>query len=69
MALNREDSDQYTLPFHLPSGDYNVSVYDIEPNGTILSGVAYPAYTRNGFTVSGAQDQSELLLWSKIMQT
>ena len=64
VALNREDSNHYTLPFRLPAGDYNVFVYDIEPNGTILSGVAYPAYTRNEFTVPGAQDHGELLLWS-----
>ena len=68
MALNREASDHYTLPFRLPAEDYNVSVYDIEHNGTVFSGVAYPAYTVNEFTVSGAQDQGELLLWSKIMQ-
>ena len=60
VALNREDSDHYTLPFSLPAGRYRVSVYDIEPNGTILSGVVYPAYTVNEFTVSGAQDQGEL---------
>ena len=69
VALNREDSDHYTLPFSLPAGRYRVSVYDIEHNGTVLSGVVYPAYTRNEFTVSGVQDQGELLLWSKIMQT
>ena len=68
VALNREDSDRHTLPFSLPAGRYRVSVYDIEHNGTVLSGVACPAYTRNEFTVSGAQDQGELLLWSKIMQ-
>ena len=62
VALNREASDHYTLPFRLPAGDYRVFVYDIEPNGTILSGVAYPAYTVDRFTASGAQDQSELLL-------
>ena len=67
VALNREASDHYTLPFHLPAGRYRVSVYDIEHNGTVLSGVVYPA-TVNEFTVSGAQDQGELLLWSKIMQ-
>ena len=62
VALNREDSDHYTLPFRLQAGNYRVFVYDIEPNGTILSGVAYPAYTVDRFTASGAQDQSELLL-------
>ena len=68
LALNREDSRHYTLPFSLPAGRYRVSVYDIEHNGTVLSGVVYPAYTVNEFTVSGAKDQGELLLWSKIMQ-
>ena len=68
MALNREASDYYTLPFRLPAGRCRVSVYDIEHSGTVLRGVVYPAYTRNEFTVSGAQDQGELLLWSKIMQ-
>ena len=61
MALNREDSDRHTLPFSLQTGRYRVSVYDIEHNRTVLSGVAYPAYTVNEFIVSGAQDQGELL--------
>ena len=61
VALNREDSDHYILPIHLPPGRYRVSVYDIEHNGTVLSGVAYPAYTSD-FTASGAQNEGELLL-------
>ena len=61
MALNREASDHYTLPFHLPAEDYNVFVYDIEHNGTVLSGEAYPAYTIDNYATSSATNEGELL--------
>ena len=43
LALNRTASLDYALPFDLPSGHYRVLVYDIESDGTLASGVGYPA--------------------------
>ena len=43
LALDRETSRDYTLPFSLSPGGYRVFVYDIEHDGTLSSGVSYPA--------------------------
>ena len=43
IPLNRSVSNNYTLPFTLYPGQYRVFVYDIEQDGTLHSGVGYPA--------------------------
>jgi hypothetical protein len=43
LALDTNASLNYILPFDLYTGQYRVYVYDIEQNGTLSSGVAYPA--------------------------
>lgn len=43
VALNRSTSLSYTLPFGLSPGLYRVLVYDIEHDGTLSTGVGYPA--------------------------
>ena len=43
LALDRETSRDYTLPFSLSPGGYRVFVYDVEQDGTLPSGVSYPA--------------------------
>ena len=43
LALDRNTSHNHTLPFNLSPGNYNVIAYDIEDNGTLFSGVGYPA--------------------------
>ena len=46
LALDRETSQNYTLPFDLYPGHYRVCVYDIEQNGALHNGVGYPAVTQ-----------------------
>ena len=53
LALDRETSRDYTLPFSLYPGGYRVFVYDIEHDGTLLSGVSYPA-VRSELTIDGS---------------
>ena len=43
LALDRNTSLNYTLPFNLYPGQYRVFVYDIESDGTLSNGVGYPA--------------------------
>ena len=45
LALDRETSRDYTLPFSLSPGGYRVFVYDIGQDGTLPIGVSYPAVT------------------------
>ena len=44
LPLDRNTSLNYTLPFSLGAGRYNV--YDIESDETLASGVGYPAVNR-----------------------
>ena len=50
LALDRNTSHNYTLPFDLYPGHYRVHVYDIERDGTLHNGVGYPAVTEELFT-------------------
>ena len=43
LALDRDTSQNYTLPFHLYPGHYRVFLYDIEQDATPHNGVGYPA--------------------------
>ena len=43
LALDRNTSHNYTIPFILNGGRMAVFVYDIESDGTLASGVGYPA--------------------------
>ena len=52
LALDRETSHDYTLPFSLSPGGCRVFVYDIEHDATLPSGVSYPA-VRSELTTSG----------------
>lgn len=52
LALDRNTSLNYILPFDLYPGRYRVYVYDIERNGALSNGVRYPAVTSELF-VSG----------------
>ncbi len=58
LALNRTASLSYTLPFELPPGQYGVFVYDIESDGTLVSGVGYPAVNREMVTSGTTQGTS-----------
>ena len=57
LALDRETSRDFTLPFYLSPGGYRVFVYDIKQDGTLSSGVGYPAVrselitTGNGLSI------------------
>ena len=46
LALSRNSSLDYTLPLQLHQGQYQVFVYDIGSDGTLASGVGYPAVNR-----------------------
>jgi hypothetical protein len=46
LALDRNVSLGYMLPFDLYPGKYKVFAYDIESDGTLASGVGYPAVNR-----------------------
>ena len=46
LALDRNTSLDHTLPFSLSAGRMAVFVYDIESDGTLASGVGYPAVSR-----------------------
>jgi hypothetical protein len=43
LLLDRNASYSHTLPFDLHMGHYRLFVYDIELNGTLSTGVGYPA--------------------------
>ena len=45
LPWDRNISHNHTLPFCLSSGHYRMFVYDIEHNGTLRTGVGYPAVT------------------------
>ena len=53
LAVDRETSRNFTLPFSLPPGEYGIFVYDIELDGTLLSGVGYPAASSE-LTIDGS---------------
>ncbi len=46
LALNSSTSRKQILPFNLSIGRMAVFVYDIESDGTLASGVGYPAVNR-----------------------
>ena len=52
LALDRNTSLNHTLPFSLHPGHYRVYVYDIEQDGTLSTGVLYPAATDEIFVFS-----------------
>ena len=58
LALSRNTSLEYTLPFELHPGQYGVLVYDIESDGTLASGVGYPAVNRELFINETTQGMS-----------
>ena len=43
LPLDRDTSQNYTLPFDLYPGRYTLCVYDIEHDGMLSTGVGYPA--------------------------
>ena len=45
LALDKNRSLRYDLPFGLYPGRYRISFYDIEEDGTLCDGVSYPAIT------------------------
>ena len=49
LALDRNTSQNYTLPFDLYPGQYQVYVYDIEYDGTLHNGLGYPAVTEEHY--------------------
>ena len=50
IALDKASSLSYTLPFELYAGKYRMLIYDIEQDGTLLSGVGYPAISTDEIT-------------------
>ncbi len=62
LALSRTVSLSYALPFELPPGQYGVLVYDIESDGTLFSGVGYPAVNRELVTISGTTQGTKILV-------
>ena len=51
LPLDRNSSHKYTLP-NIPPGQYQMSVYDIESDGTLNDEVVYSA-SRDQFTIAG----------------
>ena len=45
LPLGQNMTMNYTLPFSLPTGLWNIFSYEIEQDGTLRSGVSYPAAT------------------------
>ncbi len=55
LALDRNSSRSHTLPFSLSGGRMLMLVYDIESDGTLDSGVSYPAVSRELVTSDDTQ--------------
>ena len=55
LALDRNKSRSYVLPFNVSPGRYSMAVYDIEHNGTLLSGVVFPAFIDELFLHENSQ--------------
>ncbi len=64
LALNRSTSRNHGLSFSLSGGRMAVFVYDIERDGTLVSGVDYPAVIRELVT-SNATTQGTFILFNK----
>ncbi len=62
LALDRNTSRNHTLPFSLSPGRYDVCVYDIESDGTLASGVGYPAVVRE-LVISNATGGNVIFIW------
>lgn len=69
LPLDRITSGTYTLPFDPYPGQYRVFVYDIESDGTLTSGVGYPAVTDELITTGNGQGSiiSPILLWYNLL--
>ena len=50
IALNRTSSRSYVLPFDLYAGKYRIFIYDIEQDGKLQNGTAYPAISTDVIT-------------------
>lgn len=51
ITIEKDDlSQNHTLSFGLSAGQYKAFVYDIELDGTLFSGVGYPAVTEEFLT-------------------
>ena len=62
LALDKEISRDYTLPFSLSPGNYTVFVYDIEQDGTLPSGVSYPAVRSELMTSGKGQGAKNIIM-------
>ena len=60
LALDRNASHNYTLPFDLHPGQYQVYIYDIEYNGTLHNGLGYPAVTEEHYIGQNTCQSKEL---------
>lgn len=62
LALDRNISSNFIMPSLFP-GKYSVLVYDIEQNGTLSNGVAYPAAAADTDVLStNGEDQGKSYL-------
>ena len=59
LALDRNTSRSHTLPFSLSVGRVAVLVYDIESDGTLASGVGYPAVDREVVIINSTSGSNE----------
>ena len=59
LALDKNSSYNHTLP--APPGVYRVLAYDIEENGALRSGVAYPAEDKMVHNYTNTQFEGRIL--------
>ncbi len=62
LALDRNTSRNHTLPFSLSGGRMAMFAYDIESDGTLASGVGYPAVNRELVTINGTTQGTKILV-------
>ena len=66
VALSRNESKNYHLPFGLPSGRYIVLAYDIDSDGLLPippGNVLYPAVTKEYIINGSGQGMHPWALW------
>ena len=67
VALDRNTSSHYVLPFSLSAGLYKVSVYNIEQDGMLSSGLRYPAVRKEVDILVRGTKQGKSLMSANLM--
>ena len=61
LCLEKNTSQSYVLPFTQSPERYEISAYDIEEDGLLYSGEAYPATTSTHHDISGPGMQTQCI--------